>query len=713
MANGCCVPRKNATAPSARNAGEDDVGAPRPFAEQARRERQDPQRRRRLQEDGVGRGGELVGVDEEQQRRRQHQTGDDAILAWDDGARPCRKTSSAERRDPRAEARDLPARERGRLDRGAAGREQESARQDREVGGRGSGSFGQEGVSAVADDSPVRRWLAVAPPRAGANREASGQHVPGRWRPARRWASAATSRVATSSREDPPMHDAPLSLLPLSARPLSPRPVSLAVALGAMLLAPLAAVAQSPQPGAKADGRDHRSGPLAAHRQRRRDPGLPHRRRAARSLERPRVLQRGAGRLQHRAHRRALRLRRRRQPVPGGRVRARRPGQHRALPAERRVLPRAVDRGAAAVRVRHPRRHRRAAPVGAGHRRPAVAAQLGRATRPRHRRRDRRLRPRRRGHLRQRDSSGPATSPPRLHHRPDRGVRLLGVRRAGRTAGHRRRTPARAIRAARCCFDFGSGDVVAGIGSGGLNADCQPDDLPFDTDVFANLAGIAAAAGLDLGDAECGDLPVVGSPGQIQINDSGEITQAGQIVDRQFQVPAGTRSLRVALNAEEGLLINELDLADLTAAERRRWARSSARRTRDGGYEFCDVDNPAAGHLERARRRRLGRRPLPAHHHHPARGGPRPLRARTRRRSASTTGPATAVSKRPSRSTPRRPAASAASATPSSSTRWASPPAASSGSSTARTPRSCSRSSTAAPSTTTAGCSGRPGPTCA
>ena len=170
--------------------------------------------------------------------------------------------------------------------------------------------------------------------------------------------------------------------------------------------------------------------------------------------------------------------------------------------------------------------------------------------------------------------------------------------------------------------------MVAGIGSGGLNADCQPDDLSFDTDVFANLAGIAAAAGSISATAECGDLPVVGGPGPIEISDSGEITQPGQIVDRQFQVPAGTRSLRVALNAEEGLLVNELDLAIQsgrpTAGRAGRVHVVARRRLR-----VLRRRQPRRRHLERAGGRRLGRRPLSAHHHHPARGRPRSLRART------------------------------------------------------------------------------------
>jgi Trypsin len=141
--------------------------------------------------------------------------------------------------------------------------------------------------------------------------------------------------------------------------------------------------------------------------------------------------------------------------------------------------------------------------------------------------------------------------------------------------------------------DFGSGELVAGVGSGGLNADCQPDDLPFDADVFANLAGIASAAGADLDDAECGSLPVVGGPAATEIRHTGEIAQ-GQTVDRGFQVPAGALALRVGLNAEEGLLTNELDLA-IHRGGAPPVGLVECASTRDGGYEFCEVAAPAAG----------------------------------------------------------------------------------------------------------------------
>jgi hypothetical protein len=141
--------------------------------------------------------------------------------------------------------------------------------------------------------------------------------------------------------------------------------------------------------------------------------------------------------------------------------------------------------------------------------------------------------------------------------------------------------------------DLGSGDVVAGIGSGGVNADCQPDDLPFDADVFANAAAIAAAAGADLESAQCGSLPVVGGPGALETLRSDTLA-AGGTADVSIAVPAGARALRVALNAEEGLLINDFDLV-LTRDAPPPTGAVECSSTRDGPFEFCEVKNPAPG----------------------------------------------------------------------------------------------------------------------
>lgn len=56
--------------------------------------------------------------------------------------------------------------------------------------------------------------------------------------------------------------------------------------------------------------------------------------------------------------------------------------------------------------------------------------------------------------------------------------------------------------------DFGGGDVVAGVTSGGFSASCLPSDLSFDTDVYVNRAFIDSNA--DLSNPTCGSISQVG-----------------------------------------------------------------------------------------------------------------------------------------------------------------------------------------------------------
>ena len=58
--------------------------------------------------------------------------------------------------------------------------------------------------------------------------------------------------------------------------------------------------------------------------------------------------------------------------------------------------------------------------------------------------------------------------------------------------------------------DLGAGPVLAGVTSGGSSADCLPDDVSFDANVFENRAFISDVAGSDLG-ATCGAMAPVGT----------------------------------------------------------------------------------------------------------------------------------------------------------------------------------------------------------
>ena len=140
--------------------------------------------------------------------------------------------------------------------------------------------------------------------------------------------------------------------------------------------------------------------------------------------------------------------------------------------------------------------------------------------------------------------------------------------------------------------DFGSGEVVAGLGSGGVRADCQPDDQPFDLDIFANLDWILANGGADLAAGQCGSLPPVDGPAALAINENGNLDS--DEVDRTFEVPAGTHSLRVGLNGEEGLLFNDFDLTVSQGAPPPS-GPAACTSTKFGTFEFCEIDEPAAG----------------------------------------------------------------------------------------------------------------------
>jgi hypothetical protein len=97
--------------------------------------------------------------------------------------------------------------------------------------------------------------------------------------------------------------------------------------------------------------------------------------------------------------------------------------------------------------------------------------------------------------------------------------------------------------------DLGGQATVAGITSGAF--DCAPNALSsFDADVFFDREWIADAAGSDLGSAACGSMPQAGEGGTTISAFFGTLTRANPQALYQFEVPAGTESLRVVLNAD-------------------------------------------------------------------------------------------------------------------------------------------------------------------
>jgi len=99
--------------------------------------------------------------------------------------------------------------------------------------------------------------------------------------------------------------------------------------------------------------------------------------------------------------------------------------------------------------------------------------------------------------------------------------------------------------------DFGDGERVAGITSGGSNFGCLAPDDAFNTDVFFYRDFVTSIGGADLDQSRCGDIPHVGDDGVDDTVTGGVVSQTAP-VDVTVDVPTGSRLLRVTLNGETG-----------------------------------------------------------------------------------------------------------------------------------------------------------------
>lgn len=144
--------------------------------------------------------------------------------------------------------------------------------------------------------------------------------------------------------------------------------------------------------------------------------------------------------------------------------------------------------------------------------------------------------------------------------------------------------------------DLGAGPVVAGVTSGGLSDDCLPFDEAWDADVFFHRAWIRGEAGGDLDAPLCGPLPPAGGVEAPVFAASSQLRANAPRRFFVFDVPAGAKTLRVALNGAEGPLAagNDFDLY-LRASVPPTPADFDCASELTGTYEFCDVDSPAPG----------------------------------------------------------------------------------------------------------------------
>jgi hypothetical protein len=142
-------------------------------------------------------------------------------------------------------------------------------------------------------------------------------------------------------------------------------------------------------------------------------------------------------------------------------------------------------------------------------------------------------------------------------------------------------------------WDPGTGEVIAGITSGGDSSDCNPTDFSYDADVFTYRAYIQSEGGADLAQTSCGAGAQIGDAGVTVIPLQGALS-AGNTSDAwSFAVPVGTVALRVAQNAgEQGSADFDLYVKQGSAP-----TTTSFDCKADGStqYGFCEFANPTAG----------------------------------------------------------------------------------------------------------------------
>jgi hypothetical protein len=155
-------------------------------------------------------------------------------------------------------------------------------------------------------------------------------------------------------------------------------------------------------------------------------------------------------------------------------------------------------------------------------------------------------------------------------------------------------------------IDFGSGDVLAGLVSGGgrlIEAEnrffCHiPPNPGFGTNLFVNRAWIESVAGADLTNARCGALPQLGQPGAAALSFSGQLSPSAAQGVHSFEVPAGTALMFVTLNGDRsGDLTNGVNDFDLyvKAGSPPSTAVYDCRSFLPDTFEACKFVNPPPG----------------------------------------------------------------------------------------------------------------------
>jgi hypothetical protein len=145
-------------------------------------------------------------------------------------------------------------------------------------------------------------------------------------------------------------------------------------------------------------------------------------------------------------------------------------------------------------------------------------------------------------------------------------------------------------------MDVGTGEVVAGVTSGGNSYDCLAPDAGFDSDVYVNRAWIVATAGADLG-TSCA-LPGVGATPTI-FETTGSLDSRTTVAAAQIEVTPGTKLLRFGLNAQLGSASSTGDTNDFDLYVRAGSAPTTTAFdcavTDATPFGVCSIESPASG----------------------------------------------------------------------------------------------------------------------
>jgi hypothetical protein len=100
-------------------------------------------------------------------------------------------------------------------------------------------------------------------------------------------------------------------------------------------------------------------------------------------------------------------------------------------------------------------------------------------------------------------------------------------------------------------MDFGSGDVLAGVTSGGASPTCLPNDHSFDGNVATYSAWIADQGGADVTNTACGTGAQVGDSDVDVLGVSGYLDATNATATHDLLIASGTGELRVAMNGHD------------------------------------------------------------------------------------------------------------------------------------------------------------------